>query len=214
MVCAHRVGLLVKFQIFQSSFVIFSKASSFLSLCSMVFLPWQACSMPEEGEGGLPVEVAFHLYGPFRWLLSSPSGLAIQAIRVMHEAKFVDWEARMLGKRKRKEAAKNAASLSSTAWFFPQVMQSFWSLVRVDSCNQSWPLTSKSPDLGRDPKAMIITSIITCCSACWRVTKVGKIKRTSVCFDMHQQICGDWIHLVYVMWCDINMLWNDLNRTW
>jgi len=55
----------------------------------------------------------------------------------MHEAKFVDWEARMLGKRKRKEAAKNAASLSSTAWFFPQVMQSFWSLVRVDSCNQS-----------------------------------------------------------------------------
>ena len=91
--------------------------------------------MPEEGEGGLPVEVAFHLC-PFRWLLSSPSGLAIQAIRVMH-AKFVDWEARMLGKRKRKEAAKNAASLSSTAWFFPQVMQSFWSLVRVDSCDQS-----------------------------------------------------------------------------
>ena len=58
----------------------------FVTFCYVLLLPsflsfhlsfsWQACSMPEEGEGGH--EVAFHLgtiidYHPFRWLLSSPS---------------------------------------------------------------------------------------------------------------------------------------------
>ena len=64
-------------------------------------------------------------------------------------------KAKMWQRRKRREAAKSAASLFWTAWPGP------YSLARVEAS-----FTVKLT------QATIITSIIACCSACWRVTKV------------------------------------------
>ena len=64
-------------------------------------------------------------------------------------------KAKMWPRRKRREAAKSAASLFWTAW--PRAY------------NQAYIC---SPEADLLTQATIITSIIACCSACWRVTKV------------------------------------------
>lgn len=75
---------------------------------------------------------------------------------------------------------------------------SFWRFVRVANPDLT-ASCSKTHDFNRwDLKAMIITSIITCCSACWRVTKVGKIQRTSVAFVLDVLVCIRYVETEFI----------------